>query len=438
MCSVRMGLRQVTCFTLVYVLAFGPVFAQSVKRTGVIDVDSDVLSDADKASVIAFVKDRFAKETYLSLVRDEEIDENLVEKNRLRAQVERLRLDHENRLADLKTQFNEALKFYQASQFEEAIGVLEAAWSSLKTAALVMDTTLPSEILKLLAACHFFMGEESKSKQEFVTLLDLDPESLLSAQRFPPALQELYGKAKAEKRFERKFWTVGSSVQGIRANLLGYPIDFQEGEKTSFKIPLGHPILGDQVLVVEKEGFVPLLISLKSLPTTLNWQPTSDQRQSTKGLFSPVGSLTPPVELKKIIQKLNLDLIFLNHVGRDPSGKWMVKAQLLEQPSGRTTPIVQRVNASLREALTEICNELLSYVSPEGAILTNPQRRAAEAQAQAAEKAQVSAESGEDRPFYKTWWFWTIVGVGVAGAGVGAFLLLKPEDSFKFEVAPGS
>ena len=32
------------------------------------------------------------------------------------------------------------------------------------------------------------------------------------------------------------------------------------------------------------------------------------------------------------------------------------------------------------------------------------------------------------RPFYKRWWFWTAVGVAVAGATVGTVIALQPED----------
>ncbi|MBU1241322.1 hypothetical protein KJ865_16535, partial [Myxococcota bacterium] len=36
-------------------------------------------------------------------------------------------------------------------------------------------------------------------------------------------------------------------------------------------------------------------------------------------------------------------------------------------------------------------------------------------------------------PFYKTWWFWTAVGVGVSALGGGTYLLLKIKNRPAFE-----
>lgn len=45
---------------------------------------------------------------------------------------------------------------------------------------------------------------------------------------------------------------------------------------------------------------------------------------------------------------------------------------------------------------------------------------------------------GEGRPFYKTWWFWTATGVGLAAAGgATALALRKPEDPLRGTLSPG-
>ena len=40
-----------------------------------------------------------------------------------------------------------------------------------------------------------------------------------------------------------------------------------------------------------------------------------------------------------------------------------------------------------------------------------------------------SMESGSGPEFYETWWFWTAVGVGLAGAGVGTAWALGAFDA---------
>jgi hypothetical protein len=71
--------------------------------------------------------------------------------------------------------------------------------------------------------------------------------------------------------------------------------------------------------------------------------------------------------------------------------------------------------------------ELMEYINSEGFVLVeNPSLLA---------KPTVRADSSEKvEPLYKEWWFWTAIGVGVAGLGAGGYFLLKPGDNLKFSV----
>jgi len=44
------------------------------------------------------------------------------------------------------------------------------------------------------------------------------------------------------------------------------------------------------------------------------------------------------------------------------------------------------------------------------------------------EQGEISIAKEEKTPFYKQWWFWTIIGAAVVGGGVTAGVLLQPED----------
>ncbi len=426
--------------TAFLILSSTSLVAQSVKRLGIIDIETDILTDTDKATLVQFLKDRFSKERMFTLISDQELEDALVEPNRLQAQVEQLKSEHQNRLNELRAHFEEAQKYYQASQFEEAINLLESSWGALKTASLVMDPAFPPEILKLLAACYFFIGKEGKTQEAFATLLDLDSDALLSTQKFPPVLQEIFAKVKKQKRFAYRVWHADSEVHGIRANLLGFPIRFQDSQKISFSLPLEHPILNSQVLVIEKEGYLPLVLSLKSLPKDLHWQSLKEKRTTTKGLFRPIGGNTASPELKNLISKLNLQMVLLASVGRDSAGRWFVRGQLMEEPTGQTTAIVQKNNRAIRDALTEMSNDLLAFVSPEGSLMQAPRAPANAVQNPYRRPTAPLTKSSEPNieasnvPFYKKWWFWSIVGVAAVGAGVGTYFLLKPEDELKFEV----
>ena len=45
------------------------------------------------------------------------------------------------------------------------------------------------------------------------------------------------------------------------------------------------------------------------------------------------------------------------------------------------------------------------------------------------EKSEKDLSEQDYVPFYSTWWFWTIVGVVVAGGGITAGVLLAPESA---------
>jgi hypothetical protein len=47
-------------------------------------------------------------------------------------------------------------------------------------------------------------------------------------------------------------------------------------------------------------------------------------------------------------------------------------------------------------------------------------------------KPPVVVKKTPAKPFYKKWWFWTIVGVAVAGATVGTAVAMQPEDEAPF------
>ena len=51
-----------------------------------------------------------------------------------------------------------------------------------------------------------------------------------------------------------------------------------------------------------------------------------------------------------------------------------------------------------------------------------------ESEALRREITRLRAERHPTPPFYKRWWFWTVVGAAVAGATVGTVLALQPED----------
>jgi hypothetical protein len=69
---------------------------------------------------------------------------------------------------------------------------------------------------------------------------------------------------------------------------------------------------------------------------------------------------------------------------------------------------------------------MLQYLSPDGRVRV-------ERLGLAVGQPSVSV-SQKDDSLYKKWWFWTAIGAGAAGLGVGSYFLFKPEDTLRFSV----
>lgn len=424
------SLSVASAFILFFYASVG-IFAQTApKRLGVIDIEADALKPGEKENLLLLLKQKLNGQRVLTVVHDDEIETNLVQKNKLRAEVERVRLEHQNKRAEIERQLEEGQRYYLASQFEEAITVLQNTFLSLRDAGLALKPSIVQELLKVLAACYFFMGNEDQAKAYLSTLLDIDESAFLSAQRFPPPLIQLFNSLKLQPRFVWKSVSFATNVRGIKATFLGVSVDVQEGESLELKLPVDHPVLGNEAVIVEKEGFAPILFLLTAPPSEFRFVSIRDKKISTKGLFGPIGSSTPPTELKNVAALLNLSVVLLASASHDENGRLAMRGQWLEAETQRTSPVVVVSERSAEHAVNELVLELMQYLSSDGFVLNEKMMPTPSA------SPEVFEEEVGSTPFYKTWWFWTAVGVGVVGAGIGSYYLFKTPDQLKLAVEP--
>jgi hypothetical protein len=188
-------------------------------------------------------------------------------------------------------------------------------------------------------------------------------------------------------------------------------------------------VWGKSVILLEREGYAPQLLELDRLPKEVKFNSIKDRKFSTRGLLGPIGSETPPVELRRVMVLLDLSVIFLGSAARDLNGQWILKGQWLEN-SNRTSPVIAKTNSTIDETAKELIAELLTFITPEGQILTDRKIKAAESFEARPEEVTIA----ESKPFYKTWWFWSLVGAGAIGAGVGGYYLLKPDETLRLQV----
>lgn len=419
-------MKRVSSFAFVLVcLVIGSVFSQNIKRLALVDIESDFLSAEDKAEILNSLRERLLDLRQVSLIRADEIEARLQQKNPVRADVERVQAQQTNKKVEIERSLEQAQKYYLASQFDEAITLLSGSLMALNSAALAMTVDLPQDILRLLAASHFFQGNEPQARYYLSALLDLDSSAVLNAQKYPPSFIELFNQVKSSGRASWEILQLPSNIRNLKAHFMGQSVEIKEGELVSFRLPFHHPVWGSKAVIIEAEGYAPILFTLDKPPSNLNFVSTEDKKLMTKGLFRPVGNSTAPVELKRLVSGLKPDILFLGAAERSENGLLNVEGQWLEEPTGRSSPVV-RVNArDIPTAVEKLISQLLDYLSPEGAVL-------GEKFVPYEERPEMVAET----PYYKTWWFWTIVGAAAVGTGLGTYLLLNQNDTVRVKVSP--
>jgi hypothetical protein len=402
--------------------------AEIKKRIGVIDLESSELSPAQKKDALGIIRTRLAARNNWYVISTQEVENKLMQASTAKAGLEKILREQSDALSEVEREFEKGKNLYLSSRFDEAIHSFEGAFEILGRVSLVLKSPLPIEILKYLAASTFFQGDQSKAKNYLEAALALDPAFALEADRFPPPLLELLGSLHGAHRDDWEKWEaeLDGDTHVIRASFLGVDLNVaQENKKISLSLPKKNSIFQNQVIVLNAEGSVPQSFALASLPTTIHFESTEPKRRPTTGLFIPIHpDQTPSAELKWFQDQLQASLLFLGAVSKDSQGSWLVRVQTLESRTNRLSAIASSASDHLNVALEQAVDQLLLSSNENSSHSLSPVGR-----------DDLPAElSTQSKPFYKTWWFWTVAGAGLVGAGVGAFVLLNQKESLAFEM----
>ena len=115
-------------------------------------------------------------------------------------------------------------------------------------------------------------------------------------------------------------------------------------------------------------------------------------------------------------------------MGDKPAALRFYKRFLNEATRVPNRPVVEQ---HIKELEASLANEAPMPAPPPEPLPTAPQPAlGAPALVGSPAPASASAEDGHGRqPIFKKWWFWTIVGAVVIGAGVGAYVATRPSSS---------
>jgi len=400
--------------------------SNSTRSIGFVEAHSRSLSSEQKNEVREIFRRELSSMSGFRLAADSEIQSSVVKKNPLVDEVEKFKQDQKKRQAEIRTQLEASRKAYLASEFDFARETLEKALAGCNDALWGLNAEMPFQILESLAATEFFLGNEERAKFLVAGILDLDPSYVIDSQNFPPEFSDLFNEVRLQSRFPLEWVKLSSQdLENTKVSFIGQRVASKNDNGFYVEILKGHPLWGKKGLVIDREGFAPLLFDLHQLPSELEFVSLGDRTISTAGLLTPIGSATPSPQLKTFMRSTKLDLYVLASVERLGSGDFQVDVQWIENQSLRSSPVVVAVADSLERSIERAVSELFDYISPSGYVM--------------AEKLVM--ETGEPtqpekKSFWSNWWAWAIVGVAVVGAGAGGYLLLRPEDNLRVQVQP--
>ncbi len=399
--------------------------AATPRRLAIVEIETDYLGDDEKAEILKGLKRRLAVSQAYQGIPDAELKAAFSKPNPLRLKVEETIKEHAQRYGEIQEQLKEAERLYAASEFEKSVTVLESSFLSLNSAVLALQRDLPVEILTMLAASEFFLDHQAKAKVYLGSLLDLDPGAILSAQKFPPEFLELFNKVREDIRYTWQILERPSNVKGVQGKFMGQSIEIEEGETLKVNLPLGHPVWESRAVVLEAEGYAPIIFSLAKPPKKLEFVSIQDERANLKGLFKPIGNSTAPTELRRVSSRLKADLVLLASAERLESGSIKLNAQWIEEGTGVTSPVVEAKDPSIATVVEKVSSRLLEFISPDGRV-----------QSEKFVSFEDEPRAAVKRPYYQTWWFWTLLGVATVGGATGSYFLLKKDDRLKVQLQP--
>lgn len=397
-------------------------------RVAIVDFGFDGKDANDRAIIRSVIEKMASERSPIPVLSTEEIAEKLLVKNRVREKLEIRKTSEANRYALMGSQLEEAKKIYLSSQFSEALSRLNLIYRSLDSVTTSLEGQLTEEVLQYLASAEWFLKNERAARQYLSALLDLDPLFVIDAQRFPPPIVSLFSEIKTQVRYPKRRVTFRTEATEVSAKFMGFNWEVERGpdQLWSIYLPIGHPILGSKAVLLRALNSAPLVFEINRVPSDLKFESILDQRYSTQGLYSVLNNSTPSPRFLEVSRVVGASVIFLGDFIQDLKGEWTAKGQWFDLNSLQGSVVVAQEGYEVQAISSLLMARAVELLNAEGI------------RSEALLRNQIATESEamprEETPYYKTWWFWTAVGVASVGAGVGGYYLFKPKENLRFRV----
>lgn len=410
--------------SFVLLLGLNLLAVSAQPKLGLVDFVNEGLSIEDSKLILPALRQEFQWQSVYEVLREEEVELLKLDIDPLQVSAREEFERQKQKITGLKEQVRQAKLFYAESRFQESQSVLENTWYTAAANSLAVEPELAQEILSYLAANLYFQDQQEMAREVLGSLHIVFPEYSLDATKFPPALLSISTEIK-KSDISVKELRVNANVSGFQVRLFGKQIgDSGPTNYAEIRLPENSSLFAAASLVLEKNGYAPVLLPISNLSAEVQFQRYRKEKLETEKLFGVLGRLSPPPELLKFMKERRIDVVLLLNASKNFNSEWILRGQLFRAANGDRTPVVESVGMKLPETSKRLVKRLLFYVSPQGEI-TEPN--------------QINFIERTETPkaLYQKWWFWTLVGVGAAGLGLGSYYIFKPEDEVRFHVRQG-
>jgi hypothetical protein len=329
-------------------------------------------------------------------------------------------------LSDAKANFVRGKRLYEQLEVDEAIKALSLAVNGYRE--LIPTLKDNRELLSshlYLGMALVIRGSLPEGKAYIRQMIILDPsraKHLLPQKEFPPKIVQLH----RELTQEVSKGPVGSI--SITSNPSGATVYFDAVQQEPTPLKMQNVPVGEHFIVLEKKGFGRFnrRIDVKAGENTVD-----ESLQNFEPLAPyPYAKRSDPVandQLRKIASTTQSSLLILGNFAED-AAKPTASVQLYDARSGEFSKI-ETVNvdkAKMKKSAEELAKKISNNVTDAGLVVAQIQPGANDTTTYVGSlktepsksPAATSQLAEENSPFYKTWWFWTIVGAAAVTGGV--------------------
>jgi hypothetical protein len=356
------------------------------------------------------------------------VPENVTDKN----VQEFWRMEHKTASATLELaqkDYMEGKQLYEKLEVDRAIESLSRAVRGYREGIAALRDN------RYLLASHLYLGmalvirgripEGREYIRQMIILNPTRDKSELPPKEFPPKIVSLH------KILTQNIVQGPAGTVSVRSVPSGASVYFDGVEQYPTPVDIQNVPAGEHFVSLERTGFRPYATRLEVKPGVATvdtgleaWRPLSPQKFGARNDPEEISYLTELGEVlgAKVLvlgeaQAVSEDQLTLTAQLYDTRSKEFSKIERMDTPKGKIRSASEKLARALVENLT-VSGGVVAWLQP-GATVPGL------AEGAPGQPPLQQGISRAEKPFYKTWWFWTIVGGAVVGGTAGIVLGTK-------------